>query len=127
ESSQGWPAIDIAATGMTYTTFAGRVKTVVNDSWGGGFGTYVTIEADCDGKRFEALWSHMALDSIDPAIKVGAEVGVHQLIGEVDDTGESEGNHVHYAFNGLEMKEPYIPQNPKSDNCTSKETCDVEW
>ncbi len=129
ESADGWPAIDIAAPGgtPTYATFAGRIYRVVNDSWGDGFGTHVVIEADCDGKRFRAMWAHLKLNSIDPAIKVGTEVKLHQLIGEIDDTGASEGDHLHYAFNGLEMETPYIPQNPKTQDCSSAESCDVDW
>jgi len=130
ESAKGLPAIDIDSIPRgtpTYTTFAGRVYSVVNDSWGAGYGTNVIIEADCNGTRFTALWAHLKLDSIDPAIKVGAEVGAHQLIGEVDNTGWSEGDHLHYAFNGLKMEEPNIPKNPKTADCNDPVSCDVKW
>ena len=129
ESADGWPAIDIAQPlgTPTYATFTGRVFSVVNDKDGWGFGAHVIIEADCNGTRFQAMWAHLKLNSIDPAIKEGAEIKFHDLIGEIDDTGDSEGNHLHYALNGIKMEEPYIPQNPKTANCNDNVSCDVSW
>src|SRR3990167_6176169 len=129
EYSQGWAAIDIAQPLGTPTkaTFSGKAMVVIDDQDGGGFGTHVILEADCNGKRFQAMWTHLKLHSINPNIKVGSIVNAGDIIGEIDDTGLSDGYHIHYAFNGLEMEPPNIPKALGSIDCYGSGACNVSW
>ena len=129
EYSQGWAAIDIAQPLGTPTkaTFSGKAMVVIDDQDGGGFGTHVILEADCNGKRFQAMWTHLKLHSINPNIKVGSIVNAGDIIGEIDDTGLSDGDHIHYAFNGLEMEPPNIPKALGSIDCYGSGACNVSW
>ena len=129
EYSQGWAAIDIAQPLGTPTraTFSGKAIVVIDDQDGGGWGTHVILEADCNGKRFQAMWTHLKLHSINPDIKVGSIVNADDLIGEIDDTGLSDGDHTHYAFNGLEMEPPNIPKALSSIDCYGAGDCNLSW
>ncbi len=112
----------------TFATFTGTVE-VAHTEDDNGYGVYVDISGTCDGHPFIARWAH--LNGIDPAIRVGAGANVGQRVGSIDNTGHSDGDHLHYSFFGLEMREHYIPTNPTAINCDDSDpagnTCDVNW
>lgn len=133
EYAKGWSAIDIGGATTyetpTYATFTGKVRNIVNDLDGGGYGTHVDIEATCNGTFFYARWAHLKYNSIDPATTVGSTVNIGQLIGLVDNTGYSSGDHLHYGIYDPSYTlgiEDYIPQAPTSLSCEDA-ACGVSW
>ena len=125
-------AIDIggATTHGTpaYATFAGQVTNAVNSASDEGYGTYVDIAATCNGTYFVARWAHLKYNSIDSAITLGSTITFGQFIGEVDNTGWSEGDHLHYSLFFLDI-ETYIPEVPQDLNCQvgTSIPCNVSW
>jgi murein DD-endopeptidase MepM/ murein hydrolase activator NlpD len=73
---------------------------VVHASWYGGYGNCIIIKHMSD---FETLYGH--LSHID--VKVGQDVKVGEVIGEVGSTGRSTGAHLHY-----EVRRNGKPVNP---------------
>jgi len=111
-----------------YATFTGQVTNAVNYAGDEGYGTYVDIASTCGGTYFVARWAHLKYNSIDPSITLGSTVNFGQLIGEVDDTGWSDGDHLHYSLFFLDI-ETYIPEVPQDLNCQvgTSIPCNVSW
>ncbi len=122
-------AIDIGGNPTdtpAFATFSGTVLVAQTDYTPGvGYGRYVDIQGTCNGAAFTGRWAH--LDYIDGAVTVGSKVNFGQLIGGIDNTGNSEGTHLHYSFLGLTMGTPYIPQNPAFSTCNSNVACNINW
>lgn len=79
-----------------YATKDGTVKSVVNYVSGfeyNSYGNYVLIEHN-DGSQ--TRYAHMQLGSIPDSITVGATVNQGEFIGNIGNTGESYGAHLHY-------------------------------
>ena len=74
---------------------------------GGSFGVVVTIEHLIDGVRIVSLYAHMLEDS--SPLTVGQHVTVGQLVGQVGNTGQSTGAHLHFGLlvNGTDAIDPY--------------------
>ena len=74
---------------------------------GGSFGVYVTIEHLIDGVRIVSLYAHMLEDS--SPLTAGQQVRVGQLVGQVGNTGQSTGAHLHFGLylNGTDAFDPY--------------------
>jgi len=72
---------------------AGKVIKVVNSSAKTGNGTYVTID-HLDG--FYSIYIHMVDGS--PTVSEGNTVNQGDVIGQVNDTGNSFGNHIHFVI-----------------------------
>lgn len=124
----GEQAIDIGENlnhEETFATFNGTVF-LVDPTESTGYGLHVDVQGVCDGQAFRARWAHLL--SIDPQIKVGEQVVVGQRIGRIDNTGYSLGDHLHYSFFGLEMREPYTPKTPTPPSCEDGGTpCNISW
>ncbi|MDB5287066.1 MAG: peptidoglycan DD-metalloendopeptidase family protein [Mucilaginibacter sp.] len=73
---------------------------VVHASWYGGYGNCIIIKHMGD---FETLYGHLSHINV----KVGQEVKVGEVIGEVGSTGHSTGAHLHY-----EVRKSGKPVNP---------------
>jgi murein DD-endopeptidase MepM/ murein hydrolase activator NlpD len=73
---------------------------VVQASWYGGYGNCIIIKHMGD---FETLYGHLSHINV----KVGQDVKVGQVIGEVGSTGRSTGAHLHY-----EVRRNGKPVNP---------------
>lgn len=71
----------------------GVVKTAVCE---GNYGCHVEIEHEIDGDTITSLYAHMKLDST--VVKPGQVVQVGDLIGEVGNTGFSDGDHLHFEI-----------------------------
>ena len=99
--------IDIAAPEGTpiKTPVAG---TVVDNSYGGGYGNFVQIK---DKNNMDHLFPHMTAPSDLP---MGAQVSEGDVVGYVGSTGNSTGPHVHYEIDddsvnpGAETSKPHI-------------------
>lgn len=104
--------MDIAAgTGISiYSAAAGRV---IAAGWNtGGYGYFVMID---HGDGFATLYGHMS-----KVIAVNGEyVECGDLIGEVGNTGDSDGSHCHFEIrykNYCQNPAPYIRVNPTDPN-----------
>ena len=85
-------AIDIAAPERTPILAADSGTVIVanaTDSWGGGYGYYVTIE-HTDG--YKTLYAHC----FGISVVSGQQVQKGEVIGYVGTTGRSTGNHLHF-------------------------------
>ena len=99
--------IDIAAPEGTpiKTPVAG---TVVDNSYGGGYGNFVQIK---DKNNMDHLFPHMTAPSDLP---MGSQVSEGDVVGYVGSTGNSTGPHVHYEIDddsvnpGAETSKPHI-------------------
>ena len=84
---------DIAAPyGTPVLAAAGGTVTVANatDPWGGSYGYYVKIQHD---GTFDTLYAHCSSICVTP----GQQVQQGEVIGYVGSTGNSTGNHLHFA------------------------------
>jgi peptidoglycan hydrolase-like protein with peptidoglycan-binding domain len=75
-----------------------------------GFGQYVSIETDIDGRPHRAYYGHLS------ALKVseGQRVEVGDLIGVEGSTGHSTGSHVHYCIRADGVRGRHIDINAYS-------------
>jgi murein DD-endopeptidase MepM/ murein hydrolase activator NlpD len=69
----------------------GVVRVVRNDS--GGFGTHVVIDHVLDGVPVSSTYAHMQVGSV--PLSVGQAVSVGDTVGQVGNTGNSTGPHLH--------------------------------
>lgn len=130
----GEAAIDIGNNPRgtpTHATFSGKVIKVVEDAgigYGGdGYGNHVDVEGRCGDTYFKARWAH--LQFIDGAITVGSTVTSGQVIGGIDNTGHSGGDHLHYSFFGLQIFS-YIPDGQRLPSSCEEGTstpCNISW
>lgn len=92
------PAVDIGAGLDTpiYATHAG----VAVLGFDGIYGFYIDIHGKCEGKDFYTRYGHMPSGGY--RITTNTTVKEGQLIGVVDSTGVSTGNHLHYTIAGLD-------------------------
>lgn len=123
-------AIDISADigSPVFATFDGQVLQV-NYDINSGYGIFVDIKGVCNRRPFTVRFAH--LSAVSEEVIVGALIESRQTIGEVGDTGNSNGAHLHLAFiNSLEMAEPNVPVTVVSfecDNDYSERQCGVAW
>lgn len=63
------------------------------------YGNYVDIVGKCNGVTFTTRYAHMP----NGGVKIGSNTKVTkgQLIGVVDNSGSSTGNHLHYDFRNI--------------------------
>ncbi len=127
-------AIDIAGAASrgtpTFTTFSGVVATKNDQTENPGYGYFVDVTGNCNGQTFTARWAH--LESISAGVPdVGETINTGTEIGKIDATGHvlcdpqpCDPSHLHYSFFGLDMKTPYIPQDPIAI-CDGD--CGVSW
>lgn len=73
----------------------------------GSLGVYARIEHIVDGQRIVSLYAHM-LEGSSPLV-VGQSISVAQLVGQVGNTGQSTGAHLHFGLfvNGTDAIDPY--------------------
>ena len=123
-------AIDIAGAAKLGTdaksTLIGKVL-YVQQQPEPAFGSYIKVQTVCGGKPVTVKWAHLKANSIDESLKAGSVVQPGQVLGKVGATGYVEGGaHLHYAFEGLAMEKPYIPQTPPL-TCNNETSCNVKW
>lgn len=90
EQHQG---IDLAAPVNTpfYSVADG---TVVDAGPASGFGQWIVLNHQIDGKLFATVYGHMYPDGV--LVKKGQKVTAGQLIGKVGNNGQSTGAHLHF-------------------------------
>lgn len=73
----------------------------------GSFGVYARISHQIDGQNVTSLYAHMLQDSL--AVSVGDVVTKGQLVGQVGNTGQSTGAHLHFGLylDGTTAIDPY--------------------
>lgn len=83
----------------------GIVVEVGNPS--GSFGVYAVIQHTYNGQMFTSLYAHMLEGSL--ALDVGQTVTAGTLVGQVGNTGQSTGAHLHFGIylNGVEAIDPF--------------------
>lgn len=94
------PAIDIGIAGGSpiYATHPG----VVEQGYDNIYGFYVDLHGKCNGKDFFTRSAHMPSGGF--RTNNGATVQKGDVIGVVDTTGSSTGDHIHYDIRGLETE-----------------------
>lgn len=73
----------------------------------GTFGVYAIIQHEFNGQRFTSLYAHMLQGSL--ALQVGDVVTRGSLVGQVGNTGQSTGAHLHFGIylDGTTAIDPY--------------------
>ncbi len=73
----------------------------------GAFGVYARIQHEVDGQMFTSLYAHMLQGSL--AVQVGDTVTAGSLVGQVGNTGQSTGAHLHFGIylDGTTAIDPY--------------------
>lgn len=74
--------------------YASREGTVVAAGPAQGFGNWVVIEHEENGKKVSSVYGHMRGDTI--TVKAGDKVSAGQQIASVGSEGQSSGPHLHY-------------------------------
>lgn len=92
-SHSGYQAIDIPKNAGTPVR-ATHSGIAVALNWTTSYGNNVRINSSCGGKSFQSVYGH--LEHI--LVTTGQVVTAGQIIGTVDNTGNSKGNHLHYEF-----------------------------
>jgi murein DD-endopeptidase MepM/ murein hydrolase activator NlpD len=70
--------------------------TVVEAGFFGDLGQHVMIRHEVDGETVTSVYGHMIAGS--SPLHVGDHIAMGQLVGEVGDTGESTGAHLHFGI-----------------------------
>ncbi|MFB9309747.1 murein DD-endopeptidase MepM/ murein hydrolase activator NlpD [Agromyces hippuratus] len=73
----------------------------------GGLGVYAVIDHTIDGELVSSVYAHMAEASL--ALSVGQTVSVGDLVGNVGNTGQSTGPHLHFEIllDGVTPTDPF--------------------
>jgi murein DD-endopeptidase MepM/ murein hydrolase activator NlpD len=82
--------------GTPITSIANGVVTAVSASDSGGLGVHAVIEHVIDGRVVSSLYGHMIEGSLQ--LHVGQSVAVGQLVGNLGNTGQSTGAHLHFEI-----------------------------
>ncbi len=89
----GHKGVDLAGP-MGDPIYASRDGTVVNSGAASGFGNWIVIQHNVDGKRVDSVYGHM--QASDLLVKKGDKVKAGQHISNIGNEGESSGAHLHY-------------------------------
>ncbi len=81
---------------MNKPIFAARDGEVVKAGPADGFGNWIVIRHEIDGKRVDTVYGHMYNDGV--LVKVGDKVKAGQQIGKIGSNGQSTGAHLHYEI-----------------------------
>ena len=79
---------------MGVPIYASRNGKVTNAEPAGGFGNWIVIQHEVDGKRIDTVYGHMTAASI--KVKAGDTVTAGQQIAGIGSEGGSTGPHLHY-------------------------------
>ncbi len=76
--------------------FAARDGKVVASGPASGFGNWIVIEHEVDGRRFDTVYGHMYADGV--YARLGDTVTAGQEIGAIGNAGQSSGAHLHFEI-----------------------------
>lgn len=93
--------------GSPIQAIANGVVTEVSATDSGGLGVYAVIEHTIDGETVSSVYAHMRVGTL--AMSVGESVSVGQLVGNVGNTGQSTGPHLHFEIllDGVTPTDPF--------------------
>lgn len=89
----GHRGVDLANS-LGTPIYASREGTVTNSGPASGFGNWIVIQHDVDGKRVDSVYGHMQAGDL--MVKVGDKVKTGQQISKIGNEGQSSGPHLHY-------------------------------
>lgn len=93
EFHSGTDWVDGSGEGYLYGITEGVV--VAKDYQDKRAGHYLTIRYNyIDGRTFDGYYAHLAQPAL---VDVGDRVGEHQIIGDMGDTGNTTGRHLHFG------------------------------
>jgi murein DD-endopeptidase MepM/ murein hydrolase activator NlpD len=106
----GWDIGNGSHIGVDIVTSAGTPVIAIGDGkvltagWGNGWGNYVTLEHTLsDGTKIYSNYAHLSALSVNK----GDAVTRGTKIGEVGNTGNSYGNHLHFQIDVTDQLHPY--------------------
>jgi len=106
-SHKGLEAIDIANDAVPiYATHPGQAHITSGEASNGKWNYSVRIIGNCEGKEFSTGYSHLVGDYL----RGTTIVNKGDIIGYVDNSGNSTGPHLHYQVNGLGSINNYLPK-----------------
>lgn len=106
-SHKGIEAVDIANDAVPiYATHPGQAHVTSGPSSTGRWNYSIRIIGVCEGKEFTTGYSHLVSDYL----KGTTVVEKGDIIGYVDNSGNSTGPHLHYQVNGLGSINNYLPK-----------------
>lgn len=76
--------------------FAARNGVVIAAGPAQGFGNWIVISHNVDGKRMDTVYGHMEDDGL--LVKLGDTVRAGQQIGRIGNKGDSSGHHLHFEI-----------------------------
>lgn len=90
--------VDLAQPGsaLNKPIFAARDGKVIASGPASGFGNWIVIQHDVDGKRYDTVYGHMFDDGV--FAKLGDTVRAGQEIGKIGNNGQSSGPHLHFEI-----------------------------
>lgn len=74
--------------------YAARDGTVVDAGPADGFGNWIVIRHEYNGRRYDTVYGHMATSGV--LVKKGQEVKAGDHIGKIGNEGQSTGPHLHF-------------------------------
>ncbi len=94
----GFNGVDIAAKKGTpiVAPYDGTVLYLRESGYNEGYGMYVILQSNIDGNRVQFIMAHMS----EINVAIGETVSRGQKIGEVGNTGNSSGSHLHFEVRG---------------------------
>lgn len=98
--------------------FAARDGVVVASGPAQGFGNWIVVSHNVDGKRVDSVYGHMYDDGV--FVKVGDTVRAGQQIGKIGSNGQSTGPHLHFElWNGGRFEGTAFDPTPIIDRAKS--------
>lgn len=101
QGAHGWnnSSVDIGAKTGTPVVAAhdGLVMLAKTGGWNGGYGNYIIIMTEYNGRKIQTIYGHLSKVLVNP----GDTVTRGQLIGLVGSTGNSTGPHLHFEVRGI--------------------------
>lgn len=76
--------------------FAAREGEVIASGPADGFGNWIVIKHEVDGRRYDSVYGHMFSDGL--FVRVGDSVTAGQEIGAIGNSGQSTGPHLHFEI-----------------------------
>lgn len=80
----------------THPIYAARAGKVIASGPADGFGSWIIIQHDINGKQYDTVYGHMRAQDL--LVKVGDTVDAGQHISYIGNQGQSSGSHLHFEI-----------------------------